>query len=78
MLSFIILVILGHIIWYFIVKENSTSYMGMLVRWISSLDEARSKFTVPIFGAILTTILVPMCVALYKVCKNEYAPTKEK
>ncbi len=52
--------------------------MGLLVRWISSLDEARSKFTVPIFGAILTTILVPMCVALYKACKNEYAPTKEK
>ena len=50
----------------------------MLVRWISSLDEARSKFTVPIFGAILTTILVPMCVALYKVCKKEYTPTKEK
>lgn len=78
LLSLIILVILGHIIWYFIVKEDSTSYMGMLVRWISSLDEARSKFTVPIFGVILSAILVPLCIALYKVCKKEYTPTKEK
>ena len=75
LLSFIILVILGHIVWYFIVKENSTSYMGMFVRWNSSLDEARAKFTVPIFGVVLTAILVPLCIALYKVCRKKYTPT---
>ena len=76
--SFIILVLAGHIVWYFIVNENSTSYMGMFVRWISSLDEARAKFTVPIFGVVLSTILVPLCITLYKLCTKKYTPTKVK
>lgn len=78
LLCFIILVIAGHVVWYFIVDVNSTSYMGMLVRWISSLDEARAKFTVPIFGVVLTAILVPMCITLYKVCTKKYTPDNVK
>ena len=75
-LSVIILLLVVHIVWYFIVDADSTYYMGMLVRWICSLDEARSKFTVPIFGFILTAILVPLCHGLYKVCTKKYTPTK--
>ena len=74
-LSLIILFILGHVVWYFIVDVNSKSYMGILVRWISSLDEARAKFAEPIFGVLLTAILVPLCIKLYKVYTKEYIPT---
>lgn len=74
-LMFVILAIIVHIIWYFMVDENSLSYMGKFVRWISTLDEARAKFTVPLFGLILTSILVPSCIKLYKVCREKYTTT---
>ena len=73
LLTFIILFILGHIVWYFFVNENSTSYMGMLVNWINSLDKARAPFIIPIFGIIvLSSILVPLGKILIKECRKEY------
>ena len=71
-------VIVGHIIWYFIVDVNSTSYIGKLAHWINGLDNARAKFTVPIFGLVLTAILVPLCIALYKECLKKYTSTESE
>lgn len=68
--------IVGHIVWYFNVDVNSKSYMGKLAHWINDLDDARAKFTVPIFALVLTAILVPLCIALKKECVKKYTSTK--
>lgn len=74
----IISAIVGHIVWYFNVDINSKSYMSKLAHWINGLDDARAKFTVPVFALILTAILVPLCVALKKECVKKYTSTKSE
>lgn len=73
----LILALVVHIIWYFFVDKDSTTYMGHFVKWICSLDEARSNCFVPVFGIILTSILVPMIMHFYKICKKKYSPEHE-
>lgn len=67
-----LVITIGAIVWFFISTIDSENWMGAMLRWIGSLDSTQQHVARIGLGLVLSAILIPLIVALFKDICSEY------
>lgn len=74
-LSIGIIVVLVLIAWFFLTSPESSAPMGRLLKAIDELDETRKVVARTCLGFVVSLVLIPLCINLFKAIRSKYEET---
>lgn len=71
-LSIGVFIVLATIVWFFLSFPNANEPMGRLLKAIDDLDETRKVVARMCLGFVVSLVLVPLCISLFKAIRSKY------
>lgn len=70
-----VLIVLALIAWFFLSSPEANEPMGWLLNAIDGLDDTRKVVARTSLGFVVSLVLIPLCINLFKVVRSKYEKT---